>query len=173
MTMQLTHYGQDILRKKTARIDQVTDEHLELIDEMFETMYREEGIGLAANQVGIDLALATIDISAIDEEVEPFVIINPEILESEGSESMDEGCLSIPGVRESVKRACSLVVRYMTPEGETVEREAENMLARVIQHETDHLNGTFFVDRLSPLKRRLINRQLETISREGFPADEE
>lgn len=173
MVMELTHYGQEILRKQTDRLEKVTDDHRKLIEEMFETMYEADGIGLAANQVGVNLALATIDISAMEEDVEPFVIINPEILESEGSEVMEEGCLSIPGVREAVKRDFRIVVRYMTPDEEIVEREVEDMLARVIQHETDHLNGTFFVDRLSPLKRRLINRQLDTIAREGFPADED
>jgi len=173
MVLELTHYGQDILRKKASRVGEISEDHHELIENMFETMYQADGIGLAANQVGVDLAIATIDITPLDEDVDPFVIINPEIIEEEGTEVMEEGCLSIPGVRETVKRPNRLVVQYMNRAGEMVEREAEDMLARVIQHETDHLNGTFFVDRLSPLKRRMINRQLETIAREGFPSEEE
>ncbi|MCF7805746.1 MAG: peptide deformylase [Candidatus Marinimicrobia bacterium] len=173
MILQLTHYGQDILRKKTRRVREFGEALEPLIEDMFETMYDADGIGLAANQVGVDKAIATIDISQYDESIEPFVIINPEILETEGDEAVEEGCLSIPGVHEEVKRAYRITVCYQTPEGETVEEEAEDIKARVIQHETDHLNGSFFVDRLSPIKRRFLQRKLNTIAREGFPAEEE
>lgn len=173
MAMQLTHYGQDILRKKTTRVSEIDDSILQLIEDMFETMYHENGIGLAANQVGVDLAIATIDISHMDEDIEPFVIINPEIVEKDGTEVMDEGCLSIPGVREEVKRAERVTVEYMDREGKKVHRDAEGLLARVLQHETDHLNGKFYVDRISPLKRRFIQNKLNSIARHGFQADEE
>lgn len=173
MMLELTHYGQDILRKRTKRIEKYDESLDELIENMFETMYDADGIGLAANQVGVDLALATIDISEADESVEPFVIINPEILESDGSEAREEGCLSIPGVHETVKRPYRVVARYMNRNNEMVEREAEGLLARVLQHETDHLNGTFFVDRVSPVKRRFLQRKLSTIAREGFAAEDE
>lgn len=173
MPMQLTHYGQDILRKKTEPVKEIDDSIQELIEAMFETMYHENGIGLAANQVGVDLAIATIDISHMEEELEPFVIINPVIVEKEGTGVMEEGCLSIPGLREDVKRADRIVVEYMDREGEDVRREAEGMLARVIQHETDHLNGKFYVDRVSPLKRRFLQNRLNKIARHGFQAEEE
>ena len=171
--MQLTHYGQDILRKKTKPVGKIDDSILQLIEDMFETMYHEDGIGLSANQVGIDLAIATIDISHMDEDVEPFVIINPEIVEKEGTEVMDEGCLSIPGVREEVKRAERVTVEYLDREGNKVHRDAEGLLARVIQHEYDHLNGKFYVDRISPLKRRFIQNKLNSIARHGFQAEED
>jgi len=171
MILPLTHYGQDILRKKTAQVDISNNSYEKLIDDMFETMYDADGIGLAANQVGVDLAIATIDISHVEDNIAPFVIINPEILDSSGVDVVEEGCLSIPGVREEVKRPNSIVVRYETREGETVEQEATGLMARVIQHETDHLNGTFFVDRLSPVKRRFLQRKLNTIAREGFPEE--
>jgi len=169
--MDLTHYGEDILRKKAEPVEKVDESLQQLIRDMFETMYEEEGIGLAANQVGVDKAIATIDISHTEEGVPPFVLINPEIIEHEGEEAMEEGCLSIPGVHEEVKRAGRIVVRYMTRENEVIEREATGLLARVIQHETDHLNGTFFVDRISPIKRRILQRKLNTIARDGFQAE--
>lgn len=173
MILQLTHYGQDILRKKTKRVSEFGEPLEEFIENMFETMYHADGIGLAANQVGVDMALATIDISHYDETIEPFVIINPEILESEGEGVKEEGCLSIPGIHEEVRRPSRVHVRYHTPDGALVEKEAEDLHARVIMHETDHLNGRFFVDKLSPVKRRFLKRKLNTIAREGFPSDEE
>jgi len=173
MVLELTHYGQDILRVRTERIDTFDEELEELVTDMFETMYEAEGVGLAANQVGINKAIATIDITPVDEEVPPFVIMNPEILESEGTDALEEGCLSIPGIREEVKRPDRIVVRYMNTDNEVVTREVTGYLARVIQHETDHLNGTFFVDRISPLKRRFLQRKLNTIAREGFQAEED
>lgn len=173
MLLDLTHYGQEILRKRTKRIDRYDESMDELVENMFETMYDADGIGLAANQVGLDIALATIDISDADESVKPFVLINPEILESDGAETMEEGCLSIPGIREGVKRPDYIVVRYMNRENQIIEREATGLLARVIQHETDHLNGAFFVDRVSPVKRRFLQRKLNTIAREGFPVEDE
>lgn len=169
--MGLTHYGQDILRKKTEPVERVDESLEQLIRDMFETMYQEEGIGLAANQVGVDKSIATIDISHTDENIPPFVLINPEIIESEGENAMEEGCLSIPGIHEEVKRPDRIVVRYMTRDNEVIEREATGMLARVIQHETDHLNGTFFVDRIGSVKRRILQRKLNTIAREGFQAE--
>lgn len=172
MILELTHYGQDILRKKTERVIEFGEELDALLEDMFETMYDADGIGLAANQVGVDKAIATIDISNYDETMEPFVIINPEILETEGTEAVEEGCLSIPGIHEEVKRPYWIRVRYQNPDGDVVEEEAEELRARVIQHETDHLNGSFFVDRLSPVKRRFLRRKLDTIAREGFPAEE-
>ncbi len=173
MVLNLTHYGQDILRKRTQRVEQFDESLEKLVQEMFETMYEAEGIGLAANQVGIDKAVATIDISQTEEDVEPFVLMNPEILETGGGESMEEGCLSIPGVREEVKRPARIVVKYLNTENKIIEREATGLLARVIQHETDHLNGKFFVDHISPVKRRFLQRKLNTIAREGFQAEEE
>lgn len=173
MALNLTHYGQDILRKRTQRVERYDESLEQLVQAMFETMYEADGIGLAANQVGIDKAVATIDISQVEENVEPFVLMNPEIVEGEGGESLEEGCLSIPGVREEVKRAERIVVKYLTTDNQVIKREATGLLARVIQHETDHLNGKFFVDHISPVKRRFLQRKLNTIAREGFPAEEE
>ena len=173
MILNLTHYGQEILRKKAERVTEFGEALEPLIEDMFETMHDADGIGLAANQVGVDKAIATIDISHYDEAIEPFVLINPEIVETEGSEAVEEGCLSIPGIHEEVKRPYRIKVKYQNINCEVVEEEAEDIKARVIQHETDHLNGAFFVDRLSPVKRRFLQRKLNTIAREGFPADEE
>ncbi len=173
MVLELTHYGQDILRLHTERIESFDESLEELVTDMFETMYEAEGVGLAANQVGVNKAIATIDITPVNEEVPPFVIMNPEILESEGADALEEGCLSIPGIREEVRRPDRIVVRYMNTDNEIVTRETTGYLARVIQHETDHLNGTFFVDRISPLKRRFLQRKLNTIAKEGFQAEED
>lgn len=141
--------GAPILRAETKPVEVVTDELRRLIDDMFDTMYAAQGIGLAAPQVGRSERLAVIDI-----EKNPIVIINPEIVVEEGAAKAEEGCLSIPDVYGDVERARRVVVRALDREGKPFEVEAEELLARALQHEIDHLHGKLFIDYLSFLKRR-------------------
>ncbi|HEU5398517.1 MAG TPA: peptide deformylase, partial [Gammaproteobacteria bacterium] len=131
---------------------------------MLETMYAAPGIGLAATQVGVDQRLIVVDVS--DKGDEPQVFINPELLAREGSEVMQEGCLSVPGVYEEVERAERVRVRALDPDGKTMEFDADGLLAVCIQHEIDHLNGKLFVDYLSDLKRQRIRKRIEKEERE-------
>jgi peptide deformylase len=142
----------------------------QLVDDMFETMYAAHGIGLAAPQIDLNMRLTVVDISAAeddDKEQDRIVLINPEVIFKDGRQSGEEGCLSIPGFRESVSRAKKATVRARGVEGETVEIDAEDLLARVFQHEIDHLNGVLFINHLSALKRDLIRRKIRKMQKAG------
>ncbi len=156
-------YPDPVLRAKTARVETIDDSLQRLIDDMVETMHAAPGVGLAANQIGVPLQLAVIDIGE-REEGRPkrslVVLINPEILSQEGSVVAEEGCLSIPDLSEKVKRAAKVRVRAQERTGKVYEMEADGLMAKALQHEIDHLNGILFVDRLSPLKRNIIRRKL-------------
>lgn len=136
-------YGDDVLRKKCREIDEIDDRLLTLIEDMKETMYDADGVGLAAPQVGILKRLFVIDIGE-----GPLVFINPEIIETSGSQTDEEGCLSLPGETEEVMRPNYVRARALNEKGEEFEIEAEELLARAILHEYDHLNGTLFIDRI-------------------------
>jgi peptide deformylase len=136
-----------------------------LIDDMFDTMYAAPGIGLAATQVNVHRRLLVLDVS--DDQSAPMVFINPEIVESEGSQVYQEGCLSVPGIYADVKRADRVRVRAKDRQGETFEIDADGLLAVCIQHEMDHLAGKLFVDYLSPLKREMVRKRLEKQRRQG------
>ncbi len=153
------------LRTVAKPIEQVDDELCILIDDMFDTMYEAPGIGLAATQVDVHKRLIVIDIS--EEKNQPFVLINPELTEQDGIEAMDEGCLSVPGVFESVERADHIVVKALDRQGEVYELAADGLLAICIQHEIDHLDGKLFVDYLSQLKRTRIRKKLEKQQRQN------
>jgi len=131
---------------------------------MFETMYEAPGIGLAATQVDVHQRIIVIDIS--EDKNEPYVFINPEIIAREGVEQMDEGCLSVPGIYETVERAEWIKVRALDRHGQPFELETDGLLAVCIQHETDHLDGKLFVDYLSGLKRDRIRKKLEKLRRQ-------
>lgn len=151
------------LRAPTAPIEIFDDELKTLIKDMYETMYAENGVGLAATQIGISKKIAVIDVSR--ERNQPFCIINPEILEREGEELMEEGCLSVPGSYDKAPRALRVKVRAQDQDGKHFEIEADGLLAHCLQHEIDHLNGKLFVDYLSPLKRKFALKKLEKIQR--------
>jgi peptide deformylase len=157
-------YPDPVLRAKTARVEAIDDPLQHLIEDMVETMHAAPGVGLAANQIGVPLQLAIIDIGD-REEGRPrrslLVLINPEILSQEGSVVAEEGCLSIPDLSEKVKRAAKVKVRAQDRTGRTFEMEADGLMAKALQHEIDHLNGILFVDRLSPLKRSIFRRKLK------------
>lgn len=161
---EIRKYPDPVLRTKTAPVKQVDESLQRLIDDMVETMHAAPGVGLAANQVGVSLQLAVIDVSPRDESGRRnslMVIINPEIVATQGTVVEEEGCLSIPEIAEKVKRSAKVVVRAQDRTGKPFEMEAEGLLAKALQHEIDHLNGLLFVDRLSPLKKSIVRRKLK------------
>lgn len=141
--------GSPVLRQETKAIATITSAHRRLVNDMFETMYAAKGIGLAAPQVGRLERIAVVDV-----DDRPLVIINPEIIERDGTVRGEEGCLSIPEVFGDIERSARVVVRALNLEGETFEVEGRELLARCLQHEIDHLHGKLFIDYLSVLKRR-------------------
>jgi peptide deformylase len=146
------------LRTVAKPIAQVDTPVRQLIDDMFETMYEAPGIGLAATQVNMHVQLLVLDIS--EEHDQPLVFINPEITAFEGSQTYQEGCLSVPGIFADVKRHNHITVRALNRDGQSFETQADGLLAVCIQHEMDHLAGKVFVDYLSPLKRELVRKKL-------------
>ena len=147
------------LRKKAVPVDHVDDELRALIDDMFETMYAAPGIGLAATQVDVHRRLLVADVSS--DKSAPHVFINPVIVEKDGETVTEEGCLSVPGYYEEVKRAEHIRVRYLDRDGRECEDDLEGLLAVCVQHEIDHLDGKLFVDYLSEAKRSRIRKKLE------------
>ncbi len=167
--LPVVKFGDPILREKTEQVTEIK-EALELVDDMFETMYEEAGMGLAANQIGVDLNFMVVDITNDDEEDLPRIIINPRIVETRDTAEMEEGCLSIPEIRATITRPAQIMLNYMDENGDTHEDLFDGLLARVIQHEVDHLNGVFFTDYLTPAKRSLINKRLMEIAETGAPS---
>jgi len=157
--MTVLQYPDERLRKVAQQIEKVDDDIRSVIDDMFETMYEEQGVGLAASQVDVHKRLFVTDCS--EDQNEPLAFINPEITETEGHFKNDEGCLSFPGVYAKVERAEKITVTALDKNGERFSRSAEGLLAICIQHELDHLDGKLFVDYLSPLKRERIRKKLE------------
>ncbi|CAI8807865.1 peptide deformylase [Methylocaldum szegediense] len=162
--LTILEFPDDRLRKKAAPVAEVDESIKRLVDDMFETMYAAPGVGLAATQVNVQKRIVVIDVS--EEKNNPVCLINPEIVEKSGSEEMDEGCLSVPGVFEKVTRAETVKVRALDRNGDAFELEADGLLAVCIQHEIDHLDGKLFVDYLSPLKRQLIRKKLKKEQRQ-------
>jgi peptide deformylase len=158
--------GDAVLRQKAKPVATITEETRRLIRDMFETMYAEEGVGLAAPQVGISERVIVVD--SHEDSTEPFALVNPEILEaSKETEKSEEGCLSIPGLRDLVERSWRVRVRGLSPAGELREFEAEGLVARIIQHEIDHIDGVLFIDRVSPLKRKLLLAKWQKLKAEA------
>ncbi len=167
MVMPIHLYGTKVWEVPAKKITKFDDKLVGLIRDMFETMHNADGIGLAANQVGLPLSLAVMDISVMEDYAseKPLVVINPEIIGASGKYVMEEGCLSVPGVRDEVTRADALMVRYTDGNFERVERELTGMWARVFQHEYDHLQQKFFVNRLTAVKRQMVKPRLARIKR--------
>lgn len=157
--LDILHFPDPRLRIKAKPVEAVDAELQQLIDDMFETMYAAPGIGLAATQVNVHKRLIVIDVS--DDQSEPLVLINPEILDKRGVEEMQEGCLSVPGYYDNVQRADWVRVRALDRDGKPFELETDGLLAVCIQHEIDHLDGKLFVDYLSEAKRQRIRKRLE------------
>src|SRR5206468_10979898 len=162
-------YGDPVLREKAREVTGADETLRALVADLFETMKAYSGVGLAANQVGVLQRVLVVDVPIDDTHRERHALVNPEIVERSGSETGEEGCLSIPGVWEDVTRAKQISVRALDENGKPVSIEAEGYLARAIQHEIDHLDGVLFVDRLSPLKRQFLRRALEALARGELP----
>ncbi|HEY1692641.1 MAG TPA: peptide deformylase [Polyangiaceae bacterium] len=160
MIRTILHYPDPRLRQAGKKVDALTAQLRQLIDDMAETMYAAPGVGLAATQVGELWQVFVVDCAAEGEPSDLRVFVNPEILATEGSTTFDEGCLSFPGAREEVQRAEKVRVRAQDREGKWFELEADGLLAIAIQHEYDHLQGVLMIDRLGPLKKRLLHRKM-------------
>ena len=165
--LEIYLYGSPLLKRKTKRVGELPGHFPEFLKRMYATMYDDDGIGLSANQVGVDQHFFIADFSLHDKDMSREVFINPEILESTGIDTLEEGCLSVPEIHEKVTRAYQIKVRYENLKREVIEKEFEGFPARVIQHETDHLNGILFVERISPLKRSFIDSKLKKIDEKG------
>jgi peptide deformylase len=159
---EIKQYPDDVLKKKAEPVESVDEELQRLIDDMVETMYAAPGIGLAAPQVGVSKRLIVVDVkAAYGEEASLYVLINPEIVESEGEVKSEEGCLSLPGFTVSIDRFEKVTVKGLDREGNEISIPAEGMLAMALQHEIDHIEGTLILDRTSLLKREFYKKQLK------------
>lgn len=161
---EIKKFPDPVLRKKTAAVGAIDENLCRLIDDMVETMHAAPGVGLAANQVGVPLQVAVIDISEHEDEGKKrplVVLINPEVLSLEGAVVAEEGCLSVPDFTDKVKRAARIKVRAKDRTGKTFELEADGLMAKALQHEIDHLNGILFIDRLSPIKKSIFRRRMK------------
>jgi peptide deformylase len=168
MTLRpILKYGDPVLHERAAAVEAVTSDVHRLVDDMIETMYAAPGVGLAAPQVGIPLRLFVIDVSIGRDPNGLIVMINPELVEREGMQLEDEGCLSVPGFNATVVRPARVVVKGLDRSGEMRQLEGTGLLARAFQHEIDHLDGTLFVDRLRGVKRDLIVRRIRKLTRAG------
>ena len=160
MVHPVVKWGDEVLDKKAATVTEFDKELGRLLDDMFESMYAAQGVGLAAPQIGISKRIAVIDITFGKDPKQKLVLINPEIIATEGRQSEEEGCLSVPGFREKVKRPSRATVRAQDAKGKEFTMTGEGLLARAFCHETDHLNGRLFLSHLSALKRDLIVRRI-------------
>ena len=158
--LKIRTYPDPVLRSKAREVTNIDGALQRLIDDMIETMYAAPGVGLAAPQVGIPLRLAVIDVSTKDEESPLMVLVNPEIISTEGEQNGEEGCLSVSDFQSVVTRFAKVRVKATDREGKPYEVSGEGLLARAFQHEIDHLNGVLFIDRISPLKRGLFKRRV-------------
>jgi peptide deformylase len=162
--LELRYYGDPVLRKAAVSVDKFDESLKEFVSGMIETMRTEDGVGLAAPQIGVSQRVVVIDASGGDQE--PYILINPEIVySSEEREDYEEGCLSIPGINLKVNRPSKVSVKAQNESGEYyIIENAEGLLARALQHEADHLNGILFIDHVSPVQRALLKGKLRKIS---------
>lgn len=164
--LKITKYGSDVLREVAQPVEEITDEIRQIAKDMLKVMYDSDGVGLAAPQVGISKRIIVVDVNPYDPSYEPMALINPEIVERKGEAEAEEGCLSVPEVRGRIKRAGTITVEALNLDGKKVRVEGTDLLARVLQHEIDHLNGTLFIEHLGRLKYQLIKKQLHKIEKE-------
>ena len=167
MILPILKYGAPELRTPTKPIDAFNGELEKIARHMIETMYSAPGIGLAANQIGLSIQLATIDLSVGEDPDQVIVICNPEVVRSDGEQRHEEGCLSIPDFTDTVSRPLTMTVRGLDLHGEEVLYEAEGILSRCFSHEIDHLRGVLFIDHLSALKRGLIKNKIKKLAKAG------
>ncbi|HEX4802326.1 MAG TPA: peptide deformylase [Myxococcaceae bacterium] len=166
MVREIVIWPDPILKKKASPVSQVDDSIRSLVNDMFETMYAADGVGLAAPQIGVLKQVIVLDTTPRQPESKPVAMINPQIIAKEGTTQYSEGCLSVPGEAEEVERAARVTAKFLDVSGQEQTIEADGLLAVAIQHETDHLHGTMFVDYLSPLKRELIRKRMKRLKAE-------
>jgi peptide deformylase len=168
MVYPIVKYGDPVLETAAEPVtDFDTPELHKLVEDMFESMYAARGVGLAAPQIGVGRRVAVIDTSAGERPEEKLVLVNPQIIRVEGNQVGEEGCLSVPGFREQVRRGHRVTVRAQDAKGEWFEKTGEDLLARAFQHETDHLNGVLYINHVSVLKRDLIRRKIRKLAKAG------
>lgn len=164
-------YGDPSLRTKSVEVTRFDESLRALAQDMHETMRAYNGVGLAANQIGVLERILVVDVPLDDDTRARYTLVNPTIVKRAGSESGEEGCLSIPGIYEDVTRALAVEVRAVDERGQPLEVAGDGYLARALQHEIDHLDGVLFIDRLSPLRRQFLRRPLEALARGELPDD--
>ena len=168
MVYPIVKLGDPVLDREAEEVTEFDTPDLhKFLDDMFESMYAHKGVGLAAPQIGISRKIAVIDVSNGEQPGEKLVLINPTIVKVDGKQEGEEGCLSIPGFREQVKRGRSVTIRARDARGEVFERTAEDLLARAFLHETDHLYGKLYITHISALKRDLMKRKIKKLQRAG------
>jgi peptide deformylase len=167
MIYPITKYGESVLESPTKPVERFDEDLAKLCEDMFESMYVAQGVGLAATQIGLSKNLAVIDVSVGKNPEAKLVLANPEIISVEGDQREEEGCLSLPGFRGSVLRPAYVTIRAQNVKGETYEMRGEGLLARAFCHEIDHLNGVLFIQHLSMLKRDLIKRRIRKLKKTG------
>ena len=167
MIYPIVKFGNPVLETPAQPVTAFDDDLKRLVDDMFESMYAAHGVGLAAPQIGLSLRLAVIDVTFKDDPTAKLVLANPEIVHTEGRHRQNEGCLSIPDFREPVTRANKVTVRAQDVNGKWFEKTGEELLARALLHETDHLNGKLYISHLSALKRDLMKRKIKKLMKAG------
>jgi peptide deformylase len=168
MVYPIVKFGDPVLEREADTVTEFdTPELHKFLEDMFESMYAAKGVGLAAPQIGVSRKIAVIDVSNNENPSDKLVLINPKILRIEGKQEGEEGCLSIPGFREQVKRGRRVTVRAQNPKGEFFEMTGEDLLARAFLHETDHLMGRLYINHISVLKRDLMKRKIKKLARAG------
>jgi peptide deformylase len=168
MVYPIVKFGDPVLEREAAEVTEFgTPELHKFLDDMFESMYAAKGVGLAAPQIGFGRKIAVIDVSNGERPEDKLVLINPTIVKVDGKQEGEEGCLSIPGFREQVRRGRSVTIRAQDAKGEVFEKTGEDLLARAFLHETDHLYGKLYITHISALKRDLMKRKIKKLQRAG------
>jgi peptide deformylase len=167
MIYPIVKYGDPVLEKPAAPVTEFDDKLTQLVEDMFESMYEAQGVGLAAPQIGISLRLSVIDTSFKEDPKARLVLANPQIVKVEGKQTSPEGCLSLPDFRENLARGKKVTIRAQDVNGNWYEKTGEDLLARAFQHEIDHLNGTLYIHHLSSLKRDMMRRKIKRLIRQG------
>jgi peptide deformylase len=167
MIYPIVKYGDPVLEKPAVPVEVFDDELRKLLDDMFESMYAAHGVGLAAPQIGISRRIAVIDVTFKEDPDAKLVLVNPQIIHTEGKQKGSEGCLSIPEFREPVTRPMRVTVKAQDATGKWFEKTGEEMLARAFMHETDHLNGRLYIHHISALKRDLMKRKIRKLVKAG------
>jgi peptide deformylase len=167
MLRPIVLYGEEVLEKPAEIVTNISDEEIQLVKDMVETMYKAPGVGLAANQVGVSKRIMVTDPSGGEKRNELITVVNPEIVVADGEQFEDEGCLSVPGFTSAVLRPKRVVLKGVDLDGKEITIEAKDLLARAFCHEMDHLNGVFFLDHLSFIKRDIIKRKIRKLMKQG------